>query len=712
MRPLEQVGADLERLTADGFCADAKALIRASLTLLTPPEQVATVDCAAANRKVRNAEGTSSRSYDPTLTPYMTGPQDALDDPSVRMVVVVGPARTGKSVGGENFLFKRLWHGPLTDTLIYLPGASDVDSYADKEFADLFSPELHPEIAAKVGKRPTDNKRTKKRVNGRVIELLPANPNTVRQRQAAYIWASEIDGYRKTLRTNFAELVAIRGRVFGNLRKGYLESHPDAGWSGGIAAAWKESSKGLFYWPCPHDDCGGWSSPAPMAEWRTVLNYVRKPGDTLDVALERAKDTACLVCPHCGQPILEEHKAAMLELGVWVFEGQTIEVDGTVNGTPTPNERAGFWIHGTMSPFVSWGQLAKEHVGALVFFESTGKSDRLREITVKSLGEVFEGGDGTNKGLDAGKLKRRLNDPDGYAMGTVPKGVRFLTAAVDSHGNRFEVLVVGWDEQGQAWLIDRYAIMDNASVCKPGQRPRALSPGVRQEDCEVLRDVFESVYPLADRPGWGLPIASMAVDAGGVPGWRPKIREWARRMRKGPCAGSNGYKLRLIFGAASKKAAEVPLKPTEVNRTDDGKAIVPAVLEYPLGVHELKKTVAGYLGVDAPGPGYVNFPADFEPSHVDELAAEKYNETDDEWVRAGKNETFDCLVYAEAVRRMLRPERPQIRWDDAPPPWARPVELADDDDDEDIDDAELAATPPPPVKKTSVADRLARLNRR
>lgn len=702
---IEAVAADLERLAADGFCADPKALIRASLALLTPPEQVSTVECAAGNRKVRNAEGTSSRSYDPSLTPYMKGPQDALDDPSVRMVVVVGPARTGKSVGGENFLFKRLWHGPLTDTLIYLPGASDVDSYADKEFADLFSPELHPEIASKVGKRPTDNKRTKKRVNGRVIELLPANPNTVRQRQAAYIWASEIDGYRKTLRTNFAELVAIRGRVFGNLRKGYLESHPDAGWSGGIAAAWKESSKGLFYWPCPHADCGGWSSPAPMAEWRTLLNYERKKGDSLDQALVRAADSARLICPHCGQPIVEEHKASMLELGVWVFDGQTIDVNGTVNGTPTPNERAGFWIHGTMSPFVSWGQLAKEHLGAVVFFENTGKSDRLREITVKSLGEVFEGGDDANKGLDARKLKQRLKeDETGYAMGTVPKGVRFLTAAVDAQGNRFEVLIVGWDEQGQAWLIDRYAIMENA-------KGRALSPGLRQEDCEVLRDqVFESVYPLVDKPGWGLPIASMAVDTGGVPGWTAKVREWARRMRKGPCAGSNGYKLRLIKGAAKKTAPEIPLTPREVNRTDDGKAIVPPVLEYDLGVHELKKTVAAYLGVDTPGPGYVNFPYDFDPAHVDELAAERL--VDGEWVRSGKNETFDDLVYAEAVRRMLRPERPQIRWDDAPPPWARPVEIADDDEDDDIDDAELAATPPPPAKKLSANDRMARLNRR
>ena len=46
---------------------------------------------------------------------------------------------------------------------------------------------------------------------------------------------------------------------------------------------------------------------------------------------------------------------------------------------------------------------------------------------------------------------------------------------------------------------------------------------------------------------------------------------------------------------------------------------------------------------------------------------------DDEFVRRGDNETFDLLVYAEAARLMLQPDRAEINWD-RPPVWARPVE--------------------------------------
>lgn len=693
------IEADLERIGANAFCADVRAIARDAIGLLTPPDRVSTVDCAVKHRKVRNPEGTGARGYSADLTPYMRGPQDALDDPDVRQVIVPGPGRTGKSVGGENFLFKRLRHGPLTDAIFYLPGSTDIESYADKEFADLFSPELHPEIAAKVGKRATDNKRTLKRVSGRVVQLLAASPVNLRQRQAAFIAVTEVDGCRPKVRDALPELVDIRGRAFGNVRKSYLESHPDAGWAGGITLAWRQSTRGIWYWPCPH--CGEVSSPCPTAQWRMEFRYDRLKSASENEALAHAAKTAHLSCPHCGGVITDEHKSAMLNAGVWVHEGQTIDVDGTITGTVTPNERWGFWIHGTMSPFVTFGQLAREHLSATMHFESTGKDEKLREVTAKSLGEWYLGADDTNKGLNADALRRRLSGA-GYNVGEVPAGVRFLTATVDVQGNRFETLVMGWDETGQGWIVDRFAILGDA-------KGRSLKPGLRQEDWELLRSgVLELVYPLRDKPGYGLGIASMGYDTGGVPGVTAKAREFARRMRRGPCAGANGYRLRPLKGAASKKAPEIPLKPREVNRTDDGKAIVPAVLEYDLGVHELKKTVAAYLAVETPGPGYIHFPADLDPQYVAELTNERYDTTDEEWKRHGANETWDLLVYGEAVRQMLKPERPTIRWDDAPPVWAKPVPLATDDD---VDEAEpTEAAPAAPAKKRSLFERLDGLN--
>jgi hypothetical protein len=164
------------------------------------------------------------RLYDRSLTPYMDGRRTRWTIRSSSRSTSSARAGPASRSRGENHLFKRLRNGPLTDTIIYLPAAEDVNSYADKEFADFFT--LHPEIAEKVGKRPTDNKRKFKRVAGRAIQLFPANPGTVRQKQAPLIMATEVDGFRPKLRAAFRGLARVRGRAFGTQFKLYMEATP------------------------------------------------------------------------------------------------------------------------------------------------------------------------------------------------------------------------------------------------------------------------------------------------------------------------------------------------------------------------------------------------------------------------------------------------------------------------------------------------------
>jgi phage terminase large subunit GpA-like protein len=601
------------------------------------------------------------------LTPYINGIQDAIDDPMIRAVIVPGPARSGKTVAAENALFKRLKYGPMTDVLWYLPGAM-FDNYTDTTFAPLF--ELHPEIASKIGKGKSDNKRELKRIGGRFVMLLPANKRKIIGRQAPFIVGDEIDAYPKGLIDNFRQQVSIRARAYGNIGKAYLCSHADAGWTGGIAAAWLESSRGVWWWPCPH--CDLWSSPCPTAEIRTVLDYGRPDGMAGDDLLDHVEATARLLCPHCGVGIENSDKEGMLALGRWVFDGEIIDADGNVAGSPRTSDTAGFWIHGTMSPFVSWGQLAREYVGALVFFENTKRSARLKEVTVKSLGEVFAGGDSST--IDPARLRRRAKAVDeaaaggehGHRLKTVPRWALYLTAAVDVGGDKFDVLVQGWGYDGEGCIVDRFTM-------KAGPDGRSLSPGMRQADWSVVRDqVMKAVYPLADNPNRGLPIASTAIDTGGVPGVTWKAREFGRQMKLGMCAGINAYRLRLIKGAARATAPEIG-NGREVNRDDQGKPLDPAVTEYDLGVFKLKQLVAERFAIDTVGPGYLHLPVKFDARYIDEMT----NETlvDGKWERRGPNETFDLLVYNEAARQMLKPERPGIDWINRPPAWARPITL-------------------------------------
>lgn len=686
--------SDLEALAADRFCQNAKVIARELSSKLLPPESISTRECAAQYRYLPNPEGDGKRLWDPDLTPYMNGPQDALDDPRYRFVVVPGPARTGKSIAAENFLFKRMRHGPLTDTIIYLPASSDIDSYADKEFADFFT--LHPELQSKLGKRTTDNKREFKRVAGRAIQLLPANKNTVRQKQAPFIWASEVDGFTRVKPSAVKALIAIRGRAYGNQFKGYMESHADAGWFG-IAGEWLLSTKGLWFWPCAR--CGGWSSPHPLAPKGLYMPLVWDRQDSLpmDEMLDHIVASAGLRCPHCGQLCLETDKTAMNLAGIWVFDGQVITADGAVNGEMKPNDTAGFWIHGAMSPFVRFGELAKEYVGALVLFERTKKSERLREVTAKSLGPVYEGGDGAP--LSAEKLKERAGERRAaFVVGTVPSDAMFATLAIDVGHRKFDISIYGWDLESRSWLVERETLTKrrwNDGI------ERELRPAERIEDWAVLEPFLDRIIPFAEDQDWGLPVAAMAIDTGDGH-VTEKAREFARRMSRKGKSWKGWQKVRLIKGAKLRTAPEVPVTPRKVSKDENGQPVLPVVDEWDLGVHKLKMQSIEWLRVDDHGPGHCYFADGLPASTFDEFVGEKF--IDDEWVRTGPNESLDLFGYANAVRQMLKPDRAEIDWDVRRPAWARPVKIRAGTE------APVAASTQQDTQKKSIFERIDQLN--
>jgi phage terminase large subunit GpA-like protein len=654
-----ELEADLARIAADGFCADPATLAWEGLRLLTPPERISTTDCAATYRLIPNAEG-GARLWSATMFPYINGIQDAGDDATIPAIAVVGPARSGKTMAAENLQFKRMKFGPVVDLLWYVPPAL-LDDYLDTTVAPLF--ELHPDIAAKVGTGKSDNKRALKKLSGKFLQWLAAQPAKLVGKQAPFIVVDEIDILAKKLRSNIRQQVAFRQRAFGNMARAYFCSHPDAGWTDGIASIWSEGTRGVWFWPCPH--CNHWSSPCPTADWRMRLDFERPKGMADDELLDHVERTAGLVCPHCGAVITNDHKAAMNAAGKWVHKGETIALDGTVTGKPFANATTTFWIHGTMSPLVTWGALAKELVGARLHFERTGKSERLREVTAKSLGEVYEGPSGRR--VDLKQLTDRMKagdeeSPGRYVLGTVPPRVLFITASVDVGGNKFDVAWIGWGLNGESWLIDRQTLVAAPNGAK-------LQPPLIQDHWNVLKSqVLQRRFPIVGRPGWTLGVAIMTYDTNGAPGTTAKAKEFARRMKLDPASGENGYRVRPIYGDRKATAPEIGT-PKQLDRTDDGKPLLPPIHVTALGVFELKKTVLDRMAIDAPGPGYMHFPADCPPSVADELLNEPL--IDDEFVRRGPNETLDLYAYGEAARLMLKPDRTEIDWN-RPPPWARP----------------------------------------
>lgn len=671
---------DIEALAAGAHLARPLDLVAAGLSLFRPPEQISTVECAEKYRRIPTPKGDATRPWSRELTPYLVGPMDALDDPAVQEVIIPKPGRTGGTVAIENYLFKLMRFGPMGDVGWFLKSDSEVKAYAGKGFRELF--ELHPEIGQKVGAGRSDNTLEHKLVDGRSVDLLPANPTKFTNRQWYLTVGDEIDTYTPRICASFIDQARIRGRALGSDRKVAMASHPDRGWATGIAHAWVETSRGIFVWACT--ECGCWSSPMPTKYWpevkRMALTYDEAPQDAeRDDAIKLAQRTAGLGCPHCGVVITEDAKRhQMIDLGQWMHRGQWLDVELGICGEREPNPAMGFWIHGTMSKMITNAEMARDLEGARQAWRKTRKVDRLREVTAKVMGEVFEG-TGNAGQLDGAELKRRRDareDADRFAIGTVPREVLFLTQSVDVGGGRFDVGLWGWDAEGRSWLIDRMVLRERRHT---DGVVRDLRPGERIEDWHVLDEHIDRHVPLADDSDKALPVALTLIDAGdGNVTW--KAYEYARRMTSRRWGQFSA--VRVIKGSTSATAAPLPAGGTTVAKDQNGRAVHPVIRLWVLGVHQLRELAVERLGVIDGGPGQAFFADGISQKHLDEFFGERL--IAGQWVRSGDNESLDLFGYAEAARLMLEPDRKTIDWTNANrrPQWARPINLSPEGGDQ------------------------------
>lgn len=698
-----RLAREVEALSAGAFLQNPIALISEGLSLLRPPEQISTVECAEQYRYIRTPKGDGRRLWSRELTPYNVGIMDACDDPRVQEIVVPKPGRSGGTVAFECYAFKLMRFGPMVDIGWYLKSDSEVKAYADKGFAELF--DLHPEIRAKFGPRRSDDTATHKLVDGRTFDLLEANPTKFTNRQFGFMMGDEIDTYQPRICASFLDQTRIRGRALGSNRKVGMASHPDRGWVTGIAAAWVETSRGIWVMPCA--ECGHWGSPWPTKYWPDVprykLSYEKaEPGADKDVRMDLAKRTAGMACPHCGVMLDDSQRHAMIDLGDWMHRGQSLDAALGICGEREDNPSMGFWVHGLMSKMITHAELARDIESAVAHYEATRKIDRLREVTAKVFGEVFEGVAGAGA-LDSAVLQKRRgaadNRGEGFEIGSVPPGVLFVTQSVDPGHNRFDIGTWGWDLEGRSWLLDRVTVRQRLW---PDGQMRDIRPAERIEDWYVLEPYISRRLPLQMESDVAIPVALTVIDAGdGNVTW--KAYEFCRRMSSRKWGEFTAVK--VIKGAASAKAPEFTPGGTPISKDQDGKAVQPAIRLYSLGVHRLKELALERLGVDDGGPGQCYIANGIARRHIDEFFGERL--IGGTWERHGDNESLDLFAYAEAARLMLQPDRKDIKWamPARRPAWARPARLQLEGGD-----LEAPASEPAARKQTALFERLNALN--
>lgn len=708
-----------ERLVALGehrHDGNARDAVLSRVDSLLPSASLSTTEWAETEpRKVIGPTG-EEVAWRRELTPYIPGIQDACDLAGVKCVAVSGNARSTKTTAFENRVMKMWSRGPVTNLLWLMQSDEALTDYIDERGEWMLL--NHEKVAEKIDWTERRNSRTRKRIGKSLALWRVATKRLLVAKAAPMIVADEIDSYAKAVRKALRTLIRNRQREYGSGSLAMVCSHPDAGPNDGINLFLSDSLLHLWMWRCP--SCGGRSTPSEKAASVGFPRMTWNVPELLGMAdrmerkdlLDMIEREAVLICPHdgCGYEISDDdERRKMSATGCWVQPHQHFDENDRLVGDAKIASTMGFVIHAFQTPFISLGEVAREWASAKLTFDTTGDDTDLREATSKTLGETYEGASEETKVDDWKTVKARLTSR--YERRTVPSlwdeakrrvldGPLFLTAFVDVQGNRFEVRVIGWDLAKRSWLIDAYAVKQ-----WPGFEN--IDPANRIRDWDILEPaVITQVYPLADNearkkrgePELFMPIAKVAIDAAGEPGVANNARRWLSnllgRQLRGETPIIEGWRVQLVHGSRHK-TGELYGRPRPIDKDDAGRFLEPKVFERDPNVHDVKKIIAKRMRIQEEGvPGRMHLPFRLPDNYVRELVSEKL--LNDEWVRSGRNETWDGWVMCEVARALLQPDRVGL-WDETPI-WARPAPAGEGIDDRDRN-------------RVSYFERLAALNR-
>ena len=655
--------------------AEPGPLIAACLRAYLPPEKMGVAAWAAEKRYLNNPGGYVGR-YDPQKAPYLTGIMDALTSPDHITVCEVGPGQVGKNVVAENWLGQSIDTDPA-NMLWFMQTNDAIEAYVKKTINPLITD--HDFLRAKQGIARTDDSLKFKRFQGMVAEFLSATPANLINKNVPRIIADEFDAYE--LEGDPETLLNVRRTTYGRDSKMLVSSHPDLArglapsrWTHGIMKIYAASDRRMWWWECPH--CGCWSSPCPAASHYMALDY--DPKAPLDEILQNTH----LACPHNGCLVADQDRRTMNLGGRWLGLGQQIDAGtGEVTGRLLARDTAGFWIVGTMSPFIANGTgiggLAAKRVEAERNAETdAGDGEKAkRDVVVKMWGFPYDPPrqEGT---LDALTLADRA-DP-ALQLGMVPHGVRFITIGIDVQGNRFELLARGWGTDRESWVIDHQVIREIDG--------RPVEPATSGPDWDhVLGRAIDAAYPLADGSGRVMRVRAVGFDTQGEPGVTIEAyAAWSRQRKRPPAADGPRVRMlglvngRRVWSLIPLRGASQPgaknLTVTEPDNRQGGRTRTRG--EIPLGVFNpnvFKDGLAAQLRRAEAGPGYVHVPASLRSEQAphewfEQLVAET-RASDGTWSKTRpRNEVTDLMVMAAVAAHLHAPSR--FDWT-RPPPWAR-----------------------------------------
>lgn len=591
--------------------------------------------------------------------PYQREIMDAITDPAVSEVSLIKSARIGFTLMVSAAVGYYIDQAPCP-ILMAQPTVDDAKNYSKETIAPMLRdvPRLAQivfEESEDSGPKDSANTIRHKRFPGGVLSLVGANSGAgFRRVSRKVVILDEIDAYPPSAGSDGDPVrLAIKRTEFYWDRKVLMGSTPLVKGRSRIEARFLAGDQRRFYVPCPscgHADFLVFSERAPTEAEAAAGSL----GGHFMAWQDGEPESAYFVCKRNGCVIDHSQKREIVERGEW-------------RGAAPFRGHASFhiWTAYSYSPNATWGQIAEE------FLAAKGDREALRVFVNTTLGETWQ------EAGDAPEWERLYARRESYAIGSVPAGVRFLTAGVDVQKDRWVFEIVGWGDNKESWSIDAGVIMGDTAD---------------EAAWTLLDELLDRSYASAQGP---MVARLLAVDSG----YRTQMTyNWARRHGGRVMAAKGVSKARTIIGA-----------PTPVDVKLNGQRFTRGAKVWPVGVDIAKSELYGWLRLavpieNAPHPaGFVHFP-EHPPEWFQQLTAEHLVMTSkrggyvsQEWQKIPNRENhwLDARIYARAAAAVLGLDRMTPK---AAPAPAAPVVFA----------PRPVAEPPPPRQVPATKERPVR----
>lgn len=513
---------------------------------------------------------------------------DCITDPDVEEVVLLWASQTAKTTIFNTAVGYYIAHDP-SPIMMVQPTKEMGEAWSKDRFVPMVrdTPVLHDLVNVQ-SSRDGENTIMHKRFPGGSLTIAGANsPASLASRPKRVMILDEVDRFPLSAKKEGrpSKLAIARTTTFLN-RKILKSSSPTIKGESEIEEAFEQSDRRFLWVECPH--C--------REKQKMAFEQLQWPQDEPEKAVYVCSENGCIMTDADKHYLLAHHE--------WRAEAPF-------------RGRAGFRLSALYSPWLRFGEIAKE------FVESKGDPEKLKVFINTRLAETYEENlDG--EGIEEEILSNRVEDYD-----AAPAGVLVVTIGVDVQDDRLELEVIGWGKGEESWTLAYHVL--------PGD------PGTK-EVWEDLDDIYESLVPHEIYAP--LKVRCMCIDAGGH--HAEQVYNYVKMKQR------QRRRVYWIRGASQPWRPIVGKLVTNDPKRGRG---------FFVGTDTAKDSIFSRFKIEEPGEGYCHFKADLPDSYFEGLTAEKLvkryakGRSIRQYVKksaSARNEPLDCRVYGYAALKAVK----------------------------------------------------------